>query len=129
MGRKPSLVPSRKPSKKGKGLPSSVGKFDVNAGLQANAFTQVKTKNIPEGKRQLPVRARSNGAGSGHGGGVDEAQGGYESMPRSFEKSQKKKKGRLPIKTQEGIIRHVEAESEEEEEEGGQQEGGSGVGR
>ncbi|RPB24172.1 nucleolar complex-associated protein 3 [Terfezia boudieri ATCC MYA-4762] len=44
-------------------------------------------------------------------------------MPRSFEKSQKKKE-RLPIKTREGLIRHVEADLEQkEEEEAGQEEG------
>lgn len=113
----------RKSSKKDKGLPASVGKFDINAGLQANAFTQVKTKSRSEGKRQLPVWTRNNDTESDHDETDDEGQGGYESMPRSFEKSQKKKE-RLPIKTREGLIRHVEADLEQkEEEEAGQEEG------
>ncbi|KAF8458410.1 nucleolar complex-associated protein-domain-containing protein [Terfezia claveryi] len=108
----------RKSSKKVKGLPASVGKFDINAGLQANAFTQVKTKSRSEGKRLLPVWTRNNDAESETD---DEGQGGYESMPRSFEKSQKRKE-RLPIKTQEGVIRNVEADLEEEEEAGKEEE-------
>ncbi|KAF8430169.1 nuclear export protein Noc3 [Tirmania nivea] len=116
---------ARKSSKKEKGLPSSVGKFDVNAGLQANAFTQVKTKSkAAGGKKQFPVRTRSNAAEVDHDEEEDEGVGvgvgAYESMPRSFEKKQKRKKERLPIKTQEGIIQHVEAESGDEE---GQEEG------
>ena len=74
---------------------------------------------------QLPVRARSNDAKSDHSEEEGEGQGSYESMPRSFEKSQKKKKERLPIKTQEGILRHVEVDSEEEEEEEEEESGGS----
>lgn len=118
----------RKSSKKDKGRPSSVGKFDVNSGLQANAFTQVKTKSRSGGKGQLPVRTRSSNVESDHDELEGEGQEGYESMPRSFEKSQKMKKDRLPIKTQEGIIRQVEAESEEEAEDGQGAESGESEG-
>ena len=117
---------ARRSSKKGKGLPSSVGKFDANAGLQPNAFTQVQQGAASGRKRQLPVRARGGSIESEDGVEESVGEGDYEGMPRSFEKSQKKrKKERLPIKTREGIIQYVEAGSEEED---GQEEEGEGGG-
>lgn len=125
---------ARKSAKKDKkGVPTSVGKFDVNAGLQANAFTQVRTKSksgTSSGKKQLPILNKRHGRDdeeedNDSGDSEDGGPGDYESKPRTFERSQKKqRKERLPIKTNEGIIRPLEEESEGEDE--SEEEGQSG---
>lgn len=122
---------ARKSSKKDKGLPSSVGKFDPNAGLQENTFTQVKTKSKPAsgalGKKKefLVLAGRKQNVSNGDDGDEDEGEEeeaidndddlefeDYESRPRSFGKRQNGHMERLPIKSKEGIIQQMDFEPE-----------------